>query len=171
MRLKNFLTYYIFSPIERVNRARLKTIKHRNHKIRFAFYYIKYNLYQYKYDVQIPQSTKIGKNFEIGHVGGIVVNPDTIIGDDVVIFNGVTLGAERRGNRAGSPIIGNNVYLGPNSAIVGHVHIGNDVLIAPNSFINFDVPDHSVVLGCPGKIFHKDNATEGYIPVIDKSKL
>lgn len=171
MKLKSFLTYYVFSPIERINRTRLKVIEHRNHKIRFIFYYIKYNHYQYKFDVQIPPSTKIGQNFEIGHVGGIVVNPDTIIGDNVVIFNGVTLGAERRGERAGSPIIGDSVYIGPNSSIVGNVRIGNNVLIAPNSFINFDVPDNSIVLGCPGRILHKENATEGYIPVVDKSKL
>lgn len=43
------------------------------------------------------------------------------------------------------------------------IKIGNDVLIAPNAYVNFDVPDHSVVVGNPGKVYHRENATEGYI--------
>jgi len=68
-----------------------------------------------------------------------------------------------RGARKGSPVLGDFVWVGINAAIVGNVRIGNDVLIAPNSYINFDVPDHSIVIGNPGKIIHKENATEGYI--------
>ena len=47
--------------------------------------------------------------------------------------------------------------------IVGNIKIGNDVLVAPLTFVNFDVPDHSVVIGNPAKIIFKENATEGYI--------
>ena len=65
--------------------------------------------------------------------------------------------------RKGTPVIGDNVWIGINSAIVGAVHIGNDVLIAPNSYVNCDVPNHSVVIGNPCVIKHRDNATEGYI--------
>ena len=50
-----------------------------------------------------------------------------------------------------------------NKLLVGNVHIGKDVLIAPLSYVNFDVPDHSVVIGNPGKIIPKENATENYI--------
>lgn len=46
---------------------------------------------------------------------------------------------------------------------MGKVKIGNDVLIAPGAYVNFDVPDHSIVIGNPGKIISKQNATEGYI--------
>ena len=63
----------------------------------------------------------------------------------------------------GSPTIGNCVYIGVNATLVGNIHIGNDVLIAPNSYINFNVPDHSVVIGNPGIIHHKENATEKYV--------
>ena len=48
-------------------------------------------------------------------------------------------------------------------SISDYLHIGNNVLIAPNSYVNFDVPDNSIVIGNPGKIIHKDNATEDYI--------
>lgn len=47
--------------------------------------------------------------------------------------------------------------------VCGKIKIGNDVLIAPNAYVNFDVPDHSVVIGNPGEIFSRLNATEGYI--------
>ena len=50
---------------------------------------------------------------------------------------------------------------------MGNVHIGNDVMIAPNAFVNIDVPDHSVVVGNPCMIHHKDNATKGYLGEID----
>lgn len=48
-----------------------------------------------------------------------------------------------------------------------NIKIGNDVLIAPNTFVNFDVPDHSIVIGNPAKIIHRENATEGHIPEIN----
>lgn len=68
-----------------------------------------------------------------------------------------------RGKRQGTPIIGDNVWIGINAAIVGNIHIGNDVLIAPNSYVNRDIPDHSVVFGNPCTVRHRDNATESYI--------
>ncbi len=59
--------------------------------------------------------------------------------------------------------MGNKVWIGSNSVIVGNVKIGNNVLIAPNAFVNFDVPNDSICFGNPAKIIKKENATEGYI--------
>jgi serine O-acetyltransferase len=53
--------------------------------------------------------------------------------------------------------------MGANAVIVGGISIGNNVLIAPNSYVNFDVPDNSVVMGNPATIMARENATEGYI--------
>ena len=85
------------------------------------------------------------------------------IGNNVNLHKGCTIGRENRGKREGAPTIGNQVYVGINSTIVGNIRIGDDVMIAPNSFVNFDVPDHSVVIGNPGVIHRKENATQGYI--------
>lgn len=93
----------------------------------------------------------------------ITINPKTVIGKNVNIHKGATIGQENRGSRKGAPTIGDDVWIGINAMIVGNVTIGNDVLIAPLAYVNFDVPDHSVVLGNPGRIIHKDDATEGYI--------
>lgn len=76
---------------------------------------------------------------------------------------------DMRGKREGVPIIGNRVSVGANAVIVGKITIGDDVLIAPNSFVNFDVPSHSIVLGNPGKIHHRDWATEGHIGIVYKN--
>ena len=88
---------------------------------------------------------------------------ELIIGDNCTIYPGVIIGMEFRGKRIGNPIIGNNVWIGPNAVIVGDVTIGDDVLLAPLTYVNFDVPSHSVVLGNPGVIKPKENATEKYI--------
>ena len=115
-----------------------------------------------KYGLEIL-SDNIGPGLYIGHAHNINVNPSTIIGKNCNLNKGCTLGKENRGKRKGAPILGDNVWIGTNSVVVGKVHIGNDVLIAPNAYVNFDVPDHSIVLGNPGNIIKKGNATEGYI--------
>lgn len=119
--------------------------------------------YSIKYGYQIPIDTQIGKGFYIGHVGTVVINHKAIIGEQCNVAQNVTIGMENRGSRKGCPIIGNKVWIGANSVIVGKVIIGDDVLIAPNSFINCDVPSHSVVFGNPCIIKHRENATDGYI--------
>lgn len=65
--------------------------------------------------------------------------------------------------RIGAPTLGDDVWVGSNSMVVGNIHIGNDVLIAPNAYVNFDVPEHSIVIGNPAKIIKKENATDSYI--------
>lgn len=65
--------------------------------------------------------------------------------------------------RQGTPVIGNEVWIGINVAIVDKITIGDDVLIAPNRYVNCDVPSHSIVFGNPCIIKHRENATEGYI--------
>lgn len=75
----------------------------------------------------------------------------------------MTIGQENRGKRKGTPVIGNEVWIGINATIVGAVKIGDDVLIAPNSYVNCDVPSHSVVYGNPCIIKPARHATIDYI--------
>lgn len=105
----------------------------------------------------------IGPGLYMGHVHGITLNPKVKIGKNCNIHKGVTIGQENRGKRKGVPVIGDEVWIGINATIVGNIHIGNDVLIAPGAYINFDVPDHSIVVGNPGVIRHAAHATDGYI--------
>jgi serine O-acetyltransferase len=117
--------------------------------------------YTYKYGFQI--GGKIGKGFYIGHFGTIIVSRNAIIGENCNIAPGVTIGVTRRGGKKGAPQIGSFVWIGTNSVIVGNIKIANNVLIAPGSYVNFDVPENSIVLGNPGLIKPSIEATKGYI--------
>lgn len=111
-------------------------------------------------------NTSIGDGLIIGHWGKIVINGQVKFGNQMFITHGVTIGRDIRGKRAGVPTFGDRVCIRTNSTVVGKINIGNDVLIAPNTFVNFDVPNHSIVIGNPAKIIHRDNATEGHIPEV-----
>jgi serine O-acetyltransferase len=115
------------------------------------------------YHCEISADNKIGPGLYIGHPYGITINPAAILGCNINIHKGVTIGRENRGSRDGAPVIGDSVWIGVNATIVGKITVGNDVMIAPNAFVNCDIPDHSVVFGNPCVIKHRDNATAGYI--------
>lgn len=119
--------------------------------------------FQIKYGFQIYPETEIGEGFYLGHWGSLVINPKTKIGKNCNIAQGVTIGQQNRGKNEGYPVIGNQVWIGPNAVIVGKINIGNNVLVAPNAYVNFDVPDNSVVAGNPAKIYSNEEATLGYI--------
>lgn len=116
-----------------------------------------------KYGIEISPNASIGEGLYLGHAFGITVAGGAVIGTNVNLHKGCTIGAENRGKREGCPDIGNRVSIGINSTVVGNIRIGNDVMIAPNAFVNFNVPDHSVVIGNPASIHKKENATQGYI--------
>lgn len=113
--------------------------------------------------IQIPTDTRIGKGFYIGHFGRVIINPRAVLGNNITINTGVTIGQTNRGQNKGVPTIADNVWIGTNAVIVGGISIGTDVMIAPNSFVNFDVPPHSIVIGNPAKIISREGATSGYI--------
>ena len=121
-----------------------------------------------RYGLEIPWNIKVGKGLYLGHAYNITINPNAEIGEWCNIHKGVTIGQQNRGKLKGAPKIGNRVWIGVNATVVGKIIIGDDVLIAPNAYVNCDVPSHSVVIGNPCQIHHKDNATEGYINHTDE---
>ncbi len=115
-------------------------------------------------NIQIPHHVKIGSGFYIGHFGPIIVNSKVTIGTNVNISPGVVIGQTNRGEKKGTPIIGNQVWIGSNSVIVGNINIGSNVLIAPLSYVNFSIPDNSIVMGNPARVIKSSlNATTHYI--------
>ncbi len=128
-----------------------------------AFWKVMHRLSMWHYGFQIPVGTQIGRGFRISHFGDMVINRGAVIGENFNIAPGAHIGYAD-GKRKGVPTIGDNVILNINSVIVGGVRIGNNVLIAPNTFVNFDVPDNSIVIGSPGKIIMRDcSPTSKYI--------
>ncbi|HJC50584.1 MAG TPA: serine acetyltransferase [Candidatus Anaerostipes avistercoris] len=148
--------------------------RHLFHNLQFTYYFRKYEesagflsrlmIYKLsrKYGLEISPKAQIGEGMYLGHPYNITVGDGVIIGKNVNLHKGCTIGRTNRGN-IGSPVIGNCVFIGINATIVGNIHIGNDVLIAPNSYVNIDVPDHSVVIGNPAIIHHHNHATKDYI--------
>lgn len=128
-------------------------------------YYYRYRLHRFnrKTGIDFGGNTNIGEGFLIGHWGRIVVNCNAKFGHEIMLTHNVTIGRDIRGKRAGVPTIGNRVCIRTNSTVVGNITIGDDVIIAPNTFVNFDVPPHSIVIGNPATIHHRENATEGHM--------
>lgn len=127
------------------------------------FYMLRLLRLSQKTQIQIPARTTIGEGLYIGHLGRVIIHPDAKLGKNINIGTGVTIGMENRGARKGAPTLCDNCWIGTNAVVVGNIKIGTDVLIAPLTYVNFDVPDHSIVIGNPGKIISKENATKDYI--------
>ncbi len=132
-------------------------------KLLVYYYKLRLRLLSRKTHIQIGSTTQIGEGFYIGHFGRVLINYQARLGRNVNVATGVTIGETARGPRKGVPIIGDDVWIGTNAVVVGKIHIGNNVMIAPLAFVNFDVPDNSIVIGNPGRIIPRQNATEGYI--------
>lgn len=122
-----------------------------------VFWMINLRLLMYLYGIQIPYQTKIGEGLMFGHWGAIVVNPEAKIGKNFAIAHGCLIG-NALGKKKGVPSFGDNCIMNANSMVVGGAKIGNNVLIAPGAFVNFDVPDNSIVIGNPGKIISRESS-------------
>ncbi len=101
-----------------------------------------------KYGIQIPPKTKIGSGFYIAHGIGIIINGNTIIGENCTVSQFVTIGS----NKGTPATIGNNVYIGPSVCIVEDVKIGNNVKIGAGTIVINDIPNNSTSVGNPNRI-------------------
>ncbi|AMK13986.1 serine O-acetyltransferase CysE [methanogenic archaeon mixed culture ISO4-G1] len=103
----------------------------------------------------IHPGATIGKRFFIDHATGVVIGETTEIGDDVSIYQGVTLGGVSTNKGKRHPTIGNHVVVGCNASVLGAIRIGNNVRIGAGSVVLKDVPDDCTVVGVPGRIVRK----------------
>jgi serine O-acetyltransferase len=101
--------------------------------------------------IDLPCEVTVGRRLLIEHFGGIIISGDTVLGDDVVVRNGVTIGLKRTGER-GAPVIGNRVDIGAGAKILGAITIGDDVVIGANAVVITDVPPNSLAVGVPARI-------------------
>ncbi|MFQ5952381.1 MAG: serine O-acetyltransferase EpsC [Candidatus Omnitrophota bacterium] len=102
--------------------------------------------------IEIHPGAQIGKGFFIDHGMGVVIGETSIIGDNVTLFQGVTLGGtgKERGKR--HPTLKNNVVVGAGAKILGNITIGDNVMVGANAVVVRDVPDDSTIVGVPGRI-------------------
>lgn len=100
-----------------------------------------------RYGIEIPHSVVLGRRVRVEHQGGIVVHGNAVIGDDVIIRQGVTIGNRHLERPDDAPTIGNRVNIGSGAVILGAITIGDDVSIGSNAVVLDDVPAGSTVVG------------------------
>ncbi|MFD3261734.1 serine O-acetyltransferase [Paenibacillus lentus] len=102
--------------------------------------------------IEIHPGARIGNRLFIDHGMGVVIGETCEIGDDVVIYQGVTLGGSGKEKGKRHPTIGNNVVIGSGAKILGSFKIGDQSNIGANSVVLKEVPPESTVVGIPGKV-------------------
>nr|WP_197483573.1 serine O-acetyltransferase [Paenibacillus elgii] len=124
--------------------------------------------------IEIHPGAEIGRRFFIDHGMGVVIGETCEIGDDVLLYHGVTLGGtgKERGKR--HPTIGNNVVISAGAKVLGSFTVGANSRIGSNSVVLSEVPANSTVVGIPGKIVKRDGVRVGRLehdklsdPVLD----
>lgn len=98
--------------------------------------------------IELHCETRIGRRLRIEHFGGVIISGDAVIGDDVVIRQGVTVGLSHTGKR-GAPVIGNRVDIGAGAKVLGAIRIGDDAVIGANAVVIRDVPAGMLAVGVP----------------------
>ena len=110
--------------------------------------------------IEIHPGAKIGKRFFIDHGEGVVIGETSVIGDNVLIYQQVTLGGTGKDLEKRHPTIGNNVIIGAGAKVLGNITIGDNVRIGAGSVVVKDIPEHSTVVGVPGRIVKRDITDE-----------
>ncbi|MDD3819167.1 MAG: serine O-acetyltransferase [Actinomycetota bacterium] len=102
--------------------------------------------------IEIHPAAKIGRSFFIDHGMGVVIGETTEIGDNVTLYQGVTLGGTGKEKGKRHPTIGNNVVISAGAKVLGSITIGNNVIIGAGAVVVKSVPDGCTVVGVPGRI-------------------
>jgi serine O-acetyltransferase len=106
--------------------------------------------------IEIHPGAQIGRRFFIDHGMGVVIGETAIIGDDVLLYQGVTLGGTGLEKGKRHPTIGNNVVIGGGAKVLGDIMVGDNSYIGANAVVIKDVPPNSTVVGVPGRITKQD---------------
>ena len=109
-----------------------------------------------RYGVDIAPGATIGRRFMIDHGMGVVIGETSIIGDDCLIYQGVTLGMTGKHGGKRHPTLGNNVMVGAGTIVLGDIHVGNNVKVAAGSVVVHDVPDNTTVVGNPAHVVREN---------------
>jgi len=111
--------------------------------------------------VEIHPGAQIGRRFFIDHGMGVVIGATAVVGDDVMLYHGVTLGGRSlaRGTKR-HPTVGDRVTIGAGARVLGNINIGDDVQIGANSVVVKPVPAGAVATGIPARVRFPDSPTE-----------
>ncbi len=110
------------------------------------------------YGIEVPYTARVGRRVVFEHQHGIVVHGSTIIGDDCILRQGVTLGIRRMDRLDDAPVLGRGVNVGAGAKILGHIHVGDEAAIGANAVVLHDVPAGGVVIGTAGQLLDRPSA-------------
>jgi serine O-acetyltransferase len=102
-------------------------------------------------EMRISPRADIGDGLYIGHIGGVHIHPDAVIGRNCDISHNVTIGVAALGRR-GVPVLGDNVYVGTGATLVGNIRIGSGVKVGANTLVISNVPAGATVMCAPGRV-------------------
>ena len=142
---------YILKPYKSSVLFWLRLSQHKG--LIYPFTRIMYKRASRKAQIDIPISTRIGYGLYIGHATCMVINKNTIIGNNVNLTQFLNIGS----NQGTPAIIGNNVYIGPQVCLVENVKIGNNSSIGAGAVVTKNVPDNATVVGVPAKVINYNN--------------
>jgi serine O-acetyltransferase len=112
--------------------------------------------------IEIHPGATIGKRLVIDHGVGVVIGETAIIGDDVLLYHGVTLGAKENISTDRHPIIGSQVVIGAGAKVIGRITVGDNSYIGANTVVTKDIPTGSTVVGQTGRVLSKKEAETGH---------
>jgi len=127
-------------------------------KFLVAGYWPLFRLIETVVGISLPKNALIGPGLRIWHFGGIFIHPNSVIGANCTLRQGVTIG--NRYDDGLAPVLGDNVALGAYAQVLGNVRIGNNCRIGALTVVLHDVPDNATVVGNPARIIHADNAPQ-----------
>jgi serine O-acetyltransferase len=119
--------------------------------------------------IEIHPGAKIGKGVFIDHGMGVVMGETAIVGDNALIYQGVTLGGTGKEIGKRHPTLGNNVVVGAGAKVLGNIYIGDHVRVGAGSVVLRDVPSHTTVVGVPGRVIRQDTCLTA--DALDHNKL
>ena len=117
--------------------------------------------------IEIHPGAEIGEGFFIDHGMGVVIGETSVIGDNVLLYQGVTLGGTSLQKKKRHPTLGNNVVVGSGAKLIGAINIGDNVKVGSGSVVINSVPPNATVVGVPGRVVeirNPDNDTVEKLP-------
>lgn len=121
------------------------------------------NISRFFTGIEIHPAARIGRRFFIDHGMGVVIGATTIIGDDVLLYQGVTLGGTGNEHGKRHPTLGNNIVVGSGAKVLGNIEIGSNSRIGAGSVVVDSVPENSTVVGIPGRIVRQKLLIQGQL--------
>ena len=119
----------------------------------------------------IHPGATIGERFFIDHATGVVIGETTIIGDDVTLYQGVTLGGVSFNKEKRHPTLGSRIVVGAGAIVLGNITIGDDVRIGAGSVVVKEVPPNCTVVGVPGRIVSRNGVRVDMKDVLEHNPL